>query len=414
MKAYLVGGFVRDTEMKKILGTNITPKDRDWVVVGSTADEMIKKGFTRVGAFPVFLHPKNKEEWALARTEKKNGKGYKGFDVDFTSSVTLEEDLSRRDLTINAIAKDPDTGEIVDPYNGRDDIQRKVLRHVSPAFVEDPLRVLRVARFSARFYDFTIAKETMEEMQRIVDAGELKYLTAERVWKEMHSSLEEDHPKIFFNVLRECGALKEIWPELDALWGVPNPALWHPEICSGIHTMMVLQQAVILSPKATIRFAALCHDLGKGITPEHELPSHKGHEKTGLPLVEKVCQQFKVPNEYKQLALKVCQFHLHCHKAFELKSSTILKLFNQLDVWRKPQEFEDFLMTCEADFKGRKCFENKIYPQADFLRVTLHETLKINTQVFIEQGKKGKAIKEAIDAERIHIIKNIKTEYFNT
>ncbi len=414
MKAYLVGGFVRDTEMKKILGTNITPKDRDWVVVGSTADEMIKKGFTRVGAFPVFLHPKNKEEWALARTEKKNGKGYKGFDVDFTSSVTLEEDLSRRDLTINAIAKDPDTGEIVDPYNGRDDIQRKVLRHVSPAFVEDPLRVLRVARFSARFYDFTIAKETMEEMQRIVDAGELKYLTAERVWKEMHSSLEEDHPKIFFNVLRECGALKEIWPELDALWGVPNPALWHPEICSGIHTMMVLQQAVILSPKATIRFAALCHDLGKGITPEHELPSHKGHEKTGLPLVEKVCQQFKVPNEYKQLALKVCQFHLHCHKAFELKSSTILKLFNQLDVWRKPQEFEDFLMTCEADFKGRKGFENKIYPQADFLRVTLHETLKINTQVFIEQGKKGKAIKEAIDAERIHIIKNIKTEYFNT
>ena len=414
MKAYLVGGFVRDTEMKKILGTNITPKDRDWVVVGATADEMIKKGFTRVGAFPVFLHPKNKEEWALARTEKKNGKGYKGFDVDFTSSVTLEEDLSRRDLTINAIAKDPDTGEIVDPYNGRDDIQRKVLRHVSPAFVEDPLRVLRVARFSARFYDFTIAKETMEEMQRIVDAGELKYLTAERVWKEMHSSLEEDHPKIFFNVLRECGALKEIWPELDALWGVPNPALWHPEICSGIHTMMVLQQAVILSPKATIRFAALCHDLGKGITPEHELPSHKGHEKTGLPLVEKVCQQFKVPNEYKQLALKVCQFHLHCHKAFELKSSTILKLFNQLDVWRKPQEFEDFLMTCEADFKGRKGFENKIYPQADFLRVTLHETLKINTQVFIEQGKKGKAIKEAIDAERIHIIKNIKTEYFNT
>ena len=411
MKAYLVGGYVRDNEMNRLLGTVITAKDRDWVVVGSTESEMLKQGFNRVGKFPVFLHPKNKEEWALARTEKKTGNGYKGFEVDFNPNVTLEEDLSRRDLTINAMAQDPDTGLIIDPYNGKTDIQNRILRHTSPAFVEDPLRVLRVARFAARFNDFTIAPETMAEMQRITDAGELKYLTPERVWQEIHSALSEDHPEIFFNVLRECNALAIIWPELNALWGIPNPVQHHPEICTGIHTMMVLQQAVQLSSKTSIRFAALCHDLGKGITPQNELPRHKQHEVKGLPLVETSCNRFKVPNEYKQLALKVCQFHLHSHRALELKPSTILKLFNQLDVWRKPKEFEDFLITCEADAKGRLGFEKRAYPQADLLRLAVNECLKVNAKKFVEKGIHGKLIKEAMNRERVSIIQEIKNNF---
>ncbi|MCH2055739.1 MAG: multifunctional CCA addition/repair protein [Thalassotalea sp.] len=411
MKAYLVGGYVRDNEMNRLLGTTITAKDRDWVVVGSTEGEMLKQGFNRVGKFPVFLHPQNKEEWALARTEKKTGNGYKGFEVDFNPNVTLEEDLSRRDLTINAMAQDPDTGLIIDPYNGKTDIQNKILRHTSPAFVEDPLRVLRVARFAARFNGFTIAPETMAEMQRIADAGELEYLISERVWQEVHSALNEDHPEIFFNVLRECKALAVIWPELNALWGIPNPVEHHPEICTGIHTMMVLQQATQLSSKTTIRFAALCHDLGKAITPQDELPSHKQHEIKGLPLVEASCNRFKVPNEYKQLALKVCQFHLLSHRALELRPSTILKLFNQLDVWRKPQEFEDFLIACKADAKGRLGFEKRAYPQAHLLRVTVNECLKVNAKNFVERGIYGKQIKEAMNKERVNIIQEIKNNF---
>lgn len=411
MKAYLVGGYVRDNEINRLLGTAITAKDRDWVVVGSTEDEMLKQGFQRVGKFPVFLHPHNKEEWALARTEKKTGNGYKGFEVDFNPNVTLEEDLGRRDLTINAMAQDPDTGLIIDPYNGKKDIQNKILRHTSPAFVEDPLRVLRVARFAARLNDFTIAPETMAEMQRIADAGELEYLTPERVWQEIQSALSEDHPEIFFNVLRECKALAIIWPELNALWGIPNPVKHHPEICSGMHTMMVLQQAAQLTAKTTIRFAALCHDLGKGITPHNELPSHKQHEIKGLALVETSCNRFKVPNEYKQLALKVCQFHLHCHSAFELKPSTILTLFNQLDVWRKPQEFQDFLITCEADARGRQGFEDRAYPQADLLRLTINKCLTVTAKKFVENGIHGKLIKEAMNKERVTIIKEVKESY---
>lgn len=407
MHSYLVGGYVRDSVMNKLLGTSITAKDRDWVVVGSTEDEMLKRGFHRVGAFPVFLHPKNKEEWALARTEKKSGKGYKGFKVDFNPNVSLEEDLSRRDLTINAMAQDPETGLIIDPYNGQSDIQNKVLRHTSPAFVEDPLRVLRVARFAARFSEFTVATETMAEMQRIADAGELEYLTPERVWQEIHSALNEDHPEIFFNVLRECNALAIVWPELDALWGIPSPAEHHPEVCTGIHTMMVLQQATQLSHKTTIRFAALCHDLGKGVTPKSELPHHIKHEINGLPLVEASCNRFKVPNEFKQLALKVCQFHLHCHRAFELKPSTILKLFNQLDLWRKPEEFEEFLIACEADAKGRLGFEDKAYPQANFLRLAAEKCTAVTAKKFIEEGIQGKLIKQAMDVERINILKEI-------
>lgn len=411
MKAYLVGGCVRDGEMNRLLGSTITSKDRDWVVVGATENEMFEKGFNRVGQFPVFLHPQTREEWALARTEKKTGAGYKGFEVDFNPDVTLEEDLSRRDLTINAMAQDPDSGAIIDPYHGKSDIQNKILRHTSPAFVEDPLRVLRVARFAARFSDFTVAPETRAEMQRIVDAGELEHLTPERVWQEVQSALSENHPEIFFNVLRQCNALAIIWPELNALWGIPNPAKHHPEICSGLHTMMVLQQAAKLSSKTTIRFAALCHDLGKGVTPTDELPSHKQHETNGLPLVETSCKRFKVPNEHKQLALKVCQFHLHSHRALELKPATMLKLFNQLDVWRKPQEFEDFLVACQADAKGRLGFEDKAYPQADLLRLAATECLTVNAKKFIEQGIQGKLIKEAIDKERIKVLTEVKGHF---
>lgn len=405
MKFFLVGGAVRD----KMLGRPI--KDYDYVVVGATPQQMLNLGYQQVGKdFPVFLHPTSKQEYALARTEKKVGAGYMGFSCDFTPDITLDQDLLRRDLTINAMAQDPDNGDIIDPFNGREDIQRKILRHVSSAFIEDPLRILRVARFAARYDDFTIATETMTEMQLIVASGELSNLTPERVWQEMQSALCEKHPEIFFNVLRECNALAIIWPELNALWGVPNPAKHHPEICSGIHTMMVLQQATHITTKATIRFAALCHDLGKATTPKEALPSHIKHEIMGLPLVEASSDRFKVPNEYRQLALKVCQFHLHSHKALELKPSTILKLFNQLDLWRKPQEFEDFLMTCEADAKGRLGFEESPYPQAAFLRKAALACQQVTAAAFVQKGLVGKQIKEAMDVERQDVIRQLKAQ----
>ena len=318
-------------------------KDKDYLVVGSSVGQMLKLGYQQVGKdFPVFLHPQTKAEYALARIERKQGQGYTGFSCYFAPDVTIEQDLLRRDLTVNAMAM-TDNGDIIDPYNGQKDLNDRILRHVSDAFVEDPLRVLRVARFAARYhkYGFTIADETLALMQEISASGELKTLTPERVWQEMQLSLADGgdeadinsgNPEVFFQVLKQCNALEELWPELAVLWGIPNPALWHPEICSGLHTMMVLQQAVLLTQlapnmqndnKTAIRFAALCHDLGKGITETHLLPSHKGHEKAGLPLVEKISKQLKVPTHYKQLALKVCEYHLHCHKAFELKASTL-------------------------------------------------------------------------------------------
>ncbi|MFQ6372120.1 multifunctional CCA addition/repair protein [Shewanella sp. YIC-542] len=403
MQIFLVGGAVRD----KLLGRKM--KDRDYVVVGATEQQMLAQGYRQVGKdFPVFLHPKTQEEYALARTERKTGRGYGGFSCYASPDVTLEQDLLRRDLTINAIAMD-ENGNLHDPFHGQRDINQRILRHVSPAFVEDPLRVLRVARFAARFSNFSIAPETMEEMQQIAASGELADLTPERVWQELHSALTEDHPEIFFHVLRQANALGIIWPELDALWGIPNPASHHPEICSGEHTMLVLQQAAQLSSKTTIRFAALCHDLGKGITPPNELPSHKQHEIKGLPLVETSCNRLKVPNDHKQLALKVCQFHLHSHRALELKPTTVLALFNQLDLWRKPQEFEDFLITCEADFKGRLGHEHIHYPQADFLRLAANACQQVNAKPFIEQGLQGKAIKDAMDREKVRVIKQVKT-----
>ncbi len=332
----LVGGAVRDT----LLNRTITEKD--YVVIGATREKMLALGFQQVGKdFPVFLHPQTHAEYALARTERKQGQGYTGFVCYAEPDVTLEEDLLRRDLTVNAMAM-ASNGDIIDPYNGQRDLNNKILRHVSNAFTEDPLRVLRVARFAARYhsYGFTIAPETMALMTKLSRSGELKALSAERIWKEIYRSLEESNPEVFFNVLYQCGALEELWPDLHKLWGVPNPKLHHPEICSGIHTMMVLQQAVQLSSKTSVRFAALCHDLGKSLTPTDQWPSHKGHETSGLVLIENICQTLKVPNNHKSLALKVCQYHLHCHKAFELKASTILSMFDKLDIWRKADEFD--------------------------------------------------------------------------
>jgi len=401
LNVYLVGGAVRD----KLLDRQV--KDLDFLVVGSTPAQMIDLGFIPVGKdFPVFLHPKTKQEYALARTERKQGHGYTGFVCDASPTVTIEEDLMRRDLTINAMAMD-DKGNIIDPYNGQSDLNNRILRHVSDAFVEDPLRVLRVARFASRYayLDFAIADETLTLMTQLSGSGELQTLSAERIWQEMQRSLTQENPQVFFKVLYECKALLALWPDLHNLWNVPNPAQWHPEICSGIHTMMVLEQAAKLSDKTTVRFAALCHDLGKGLTAQEKWPSHHGHEKAGLPLVEHICKQLRVPNDHKLLALYVCEFHLHIHKAFQLKASTLLKVLNVLDVWRKPELFEDFLLSCKADFLGRLNFENKPYPQFDFMMDVMNKARSVNAKEFVEQGLKGNAIKEALVRQRLSEIK---------
>ncbi|QOL25841.1 multifunctional CCA addition/repair protein [Thalassotalea sp. LPB0316] len=409
LNTYLVGGAVRD----ELLGRKVI--ERDYVVVGATTQQMLELGFSPVGKdFPVFLHPQTKEEYALARTEKKQGVGYQGFVCYASPDVSLEDDLKRRDLTVNAMAKSS-SGDIIDPFNGQQDLENRVLRHVSDAFVEDPLRVLRVARFAARYFDygFSVARETMALMAEIVNRGELEHLSAERVFKEFDRSLAEDHPEVFIQVLKDCGALKAIWPSLNKLWGIPNPAKWHPEICSGIHTMMVLQRAVALCAKPAVRFAALCHDLGKGLTDEAKWPSHHGHESAGLPLVKEICQKLKVPKSYELLALQVCQFHLHCHKAFELNPKTILKMFNSLDVWRKPENFDDFLIANKADFQGRTGFEDRDYPQADYLKACFDACQKITAKPFVEQGLKGKEIKDAMNAEKIRVLTQLKAQQKN-
>lgn len=407
--SFLVGGAVRDS----LLGLAV--KDKDHLVVGITEQQMLDAGFNRVGKdFPVFLHPESKEEYALARTEKKQGHGYSGFVCYASPEVTIEQDLMRRDLTINAIAQNK-RGELVDPYNGEDDIKQKVLRHVSPAFVEDPLRVLRVARFASRFYPqgFTIASETMQLMQEISASGELEKLSAERIWQETERSLAQPHPDIYFEVLRESGALKVLFPTLEKLWGVPNPAQWHPEICSGIHTMMTLQQAAKLSNKTTVRFAALCHDLGKGLTQEQHWPSHRGHEKAGVPLINELCDKLRIPNEHRRLAVKVSEFHLHCHRAFELKASTLLKMLNALDVWRNPEFYQDFILACQADFLGRAGFEHKTYHQAKFFADILSAAQTVTAKEFIAQGIQGKGIKEAMDKAKLAQIKKVIQRYQN-
>ena len=374
MQVYLVGGAVRDAQL------GIPHRERDWCVVGATPAELEAKGFRRVGKdFPVFLHPETGEEYALARTERKTAPGYHGFDVDYSPTVTLEEDLQRRDLTINAIARDTD-GSLVDPWGGLDDIERRVLRHVSDAFAEDPVRILRVARFAARFraLGFTVAEETLGLMRRMVAAGEVDALVPDRVWKETERALAGSNVRVFFEVLRECGALRVLYPEVDALFGVPQPKEWHPEIDTGLHVMMVLDQAEALSDDLEVRFAALVHDLGKGTTPPSKLPSHPGHETRGCKLLRAMAERLPVPNACRDLGLLAAEYHTHVHRAFELRPKTVLKVLERCDAFRRPARFEQFLLTCEADARGRAGLENRRYGQAGFFREALAAAASID------------------------------------
>lgn len=401
MKTYLVGGCVRDA----LLGLPI--KDRDWVVVGATPQTLQQQGFMPVGKdFPVFLHPETKEEYALARTERKTRPGYTGFTFHTDLDVSLEQDLIRRDLTINAMAQTED-GEIIDPFHGRDDLQQRLLRHVSPAFVEDPVRILRVARFAARFasLNFTIADETRQLMQQMVANGEVDALVPERVWQETQRALAEQSPSRFFEVLRDCGALARIFPEIDRLFGVPQPVEHHPEVDTGIHTMLVLQQAVRLSADTRVRFAALTHDLGKGVTPKEEWPSHIDHESKGVPLVAELCQRLRVPRDYRELAEHVARYHLQFHRAKELRANTILKLIQGLDGFRRPERFDMFLLACEADARGRPGYEDREMVQAQILRRAYVAAMSVDTQTVIKQGFEGMGIAQELQQRRIKAIK---------
>ncbi|MDR6949024.1 tRNA nucleotidyltransferase (CCA-adding enzyme) [Pseudomonas sp. 2957] len=404
MQVYKVGGAVRD----RLLGLPVTDIDR--VVVGATTEEMLAKGYRPVGAdFPVFLHPKTGEEYALARTERKSGRGYGGFTFYASPEVTLEEDLIRRDLTINAMAED-DQLNLTDPYHGQRDLEARILRHVSPAFAEDPLRVLRVARFAARYagLGFTVADETMDLMRQLSQSGELQALTAERSWKEISRALLEDHPQVFIQVLRDCGALKELIPEIDALFGVPQPETHHPEIDTGLHTLSVLEQSALHRQPLTVRWACLLHDLGKGLTPEDEWPRHIAHEHTGLKLIKAVNERFKVPKDCQELALLVGQYHTHGHRALELKASTLLELLQSFDIYRRPQRFEEFIAACEMDARGRKGLEQRSYPQADYLRGAAKAARAVAVQPLLEKGFKGPELGEALKRERLKALKAYK------
>lgn len=397
MKSYLVGGAVRDALLK------LPVKDKDWVVVGATPQEMLDAGYQQVGRdFPVFLHPTSHEEYALARTERKSGFGYTGFSCYAAPDVTLEQDLLRRDLTINAMAQDDD-GTIIDPYNGLSDLRMRILRHVSPAFNEDPLRVLRVARFAARYahLSFRIADETMALMRDMTAAGELEHLTPERVWKETENALASRNPQVYFMVLRECGALKVLFPELDILFGVPAPAKWHPEIDTGIHVLMTLSMAAMLSPDLDVRFATLCHDLGKGLTPKHLWPRHHGHGPAGVKLVENLCARLKVPNELRDLAKLVAEYHDLIHTLPILKPQTIVKLFDAIDAWRKPQRIEQIALTSEADVRGRTTFEATDYYQGRLLREAWKAAQQVTNKEVIDAGFSGPAIREELTRRRI-------------
>jgi len=398
MKIYLVGGAVRDA----LLGMPV--KERDWVVVGATPEQLLAQGYQAVGRdFPVFLHPETHEEYALARTERKTGAGYYGFATWFAPDVTLEQDLERRDLTINAIAEDEDSGEWIDPYGGRKDLEARLLRHVSAAFIEDPLRVLRVARFAARFASmgFMVAPETMNLLREMAGNGELDTLTPERVWRETQLALGTDSPHVYFQVLRDCGALKVVFPELDALFGVPQPERWHPEIDTGVHVLMVMQQAARLTPDPVTRFAALMHDLGKGTTPRDIWPRHIGHEARGVPLVKGLCERLRVPNDYRDLAVLVTAQHGKLHAVFEMRNDTLLEFLEKLDAYRRPERFKQFLLACEADARGRTGFEDRSYPNGQFLDEARAATAQIKPRVEEIQGLTGVQIAEQLRRQRI-------------
>lgn len=406
MKTYLVGGAVRNRLL------NLPVHERDWVVVGATVEQMEQLGYTAVGKdFPVFLHPKTREEYALARKERKAGHGYTGFECTSDSSITLEEDLLRRDLTINAIAQDND-GRLIDPYGGMADIESKFLRHVSDAFKEDPLRVLRVARFAASFahLGFTVADETADLMQQMAKEGELEHLVAERVWLETEKALLSPSPQVYFQVLRDCGALQVLFPEVDALFGVPQTATYHPEIDTGIHTLMVIEQSAKLSEDIAVRFAALTHDLGKALTPKEQWPKHHQHERLGLVPLRQLCQRLKVPKEIQQVALLVCEFHLLSHQAKELRPATVMKLFQRLDVWRRPERLQQFLLACEADSRGRLGFEQREYPQAAYFTALYQAAKTITIESIDAEGLNGAQIGRAIEQAKIDAIAAKKAE----
>ena len=398
---YLVGGAVRD----QLLG--LTPKERDWVVVGRTEQQMLEAGFQSVGKdFPVFLHPNSKEEHALARTERKTAPGYRGFTVHAAPDVTLEEDLLRRDLTINAIAEGHDD-TLIDPYKGEEDLQQGLLRHVSDAFSEDPVRILRIARFAARFgkWGFKVTHPTHKLMQQMVKSGEVDALVPERVWQETVKALQTERPDRYFEVLRNCGALARIFPELEALFGVPQPAHHHPEIDSGIHPLMVLQQAVKLSDKPEIRFAALVHDLGKATTPQTEWPKHHGHEARSSKLVKQLCKRLKAPKSYRELALAVAQYHGHYHRAEEMRPATILKMLEGIDAFRRAERFEEFLIACEADQRGRTGFGEAEFTQGATLRRAYAAAHSIDTKSILTDGFEGKAIREELQKRQTAAIR---------
>ncbi len=406
MNIYIVGGAVRD----ELLGLAV--KDKDFVVVGSTPEAMLDAGYKPVGKdFPVFLHPKTHEEYALARTERKTAKGYKGFSVHASPSVTLEQDLSRRDFTINAIAKDS-AGKLIDPFNGQADVQAKVLRHVSDAFVEDPVRILRAARFSARFANFTIAPETMTLMRQMVQNGEVDALVPERVWQELSRGLMEKNPSRMFEVLRTCGALNKILPELNKLWGVPQPPQHHPEIDTGVHVMMVIDYAAKQNFTLPVRFAALVHDLGKGTTPVDILPRHIGHEARSVNLVKEVCKRLRVPNDCKELAVMVAKFHGKLHQALKMRPDTLLEFLTELDAIRQPERFNDFLKACEADSRGRTGLESCALPETELINHALQAALTVDSGAIAKGITEPQKIKQAVFDARLKAIKSIiRTHY---
>ena len=403
MQIYQVGGAVRD----ELLGLEV--KDRDWVVVGSTPEEMIALGYKAVGKdFPVFLHPESGEEYALARTERKSGPGYKGFVFNTSDDINLEQDLERRDITINAMARDA-SGKLIDPLNGRKDLEGKIIRHVSGAFVEDPLRVLRVARFAAQF-DFAIAEETQSLLTEISATNELQTLTPERVWVETEKALQTPQPRRYFETLRECNALAALFPEIDRLFGVPQPERHHPEIDSGVHTLMVLDQAASIAAEPEVRFAALVHDLGKGTTPKKIWPSHHGHEERGVALINGLCDRLRIPNRYRDLAVLVSRYHLDCHRVNEMKATTVMRKLERLDAFRRPERFDQFLLACEADARGRKGKEQQDYPQAGIFRKYRAACLTVTASSEDIQNLKGTEIAEHLRAQRIEAIRKVKRE----
>ena len=404
MEVYLVGGAVRD----RLLGRPV--HERDWVVVGARPEELERDGFVPVGReFPVFLHPQTKEEYALARVERKVGPGYRGFTTQFAPDVTLEDDLRRRDLTINAMAETP-SGEIVDPYGGRQDLEARLLRHVSDAFVEDPVRILRVARFAARYAElgFRVAEETRALMQSMTASGEVDALVPERVWKETERALGEPRPDVFFQTLRSCGALAKIFPELDALYGIPQPAKWHPEVDTGVHVMLVVRYAAGLGAPSSVRFAALMHDLGKALSPRERWPSHRGHEEAGVPLIIELCDRLKVPNEFRELAILTARHHATVHRAAELTPGTLLKLLETTDAFRRPDRFGEMLLACESDARGRAGLDSQPYPQREYLLRARDAAAAVALTDEERRELKGPFLGERIRQKRLAAVTTVK------